>query len=264
MLSTIAVGNDVRLRFRLKAGGSTTSLVASSGNFVNGQWIHVAGTYDGSNIRVYVDGVEVGSVAKTGLIDSAPAVLFWIGGNPDSPTSRPWDGKIDDVRLYDGALSQGEIETLAVGPTSMFTKIYWGDNGTDKLQRANLDGSDVEDLITSGISPNGVAIASATGRLFWADEGCCCCVGSADLDGSNQSVVSPSGGRMTAVDEADDWLFWIAGGAVMRSHMDGSASSQVASVGSNLSGIALNADSNIVYWAAHGVGHQQNETVFRA
>ncbi len=113
MLSTIASGGGVKLRLRLKAGGTTTTLIASSGNLTDGVWTHVAATYDGSFMRVYVDGVEVGSVAKTGLMDSEPAVPFWIGGNPDSPTSRPWDGKIDDVRLYDGALSLAEIEALA-------------------------------------------------------------------------------------------------------------------------------------------------------
>lgn len=113
MLSTIDSGGGVKLRFRLKAGGTTTTLIASSGNLSNGNWYHVAATYDGSFMRLYVDGDEVGSIAKTGAIDSAPAVPFWIGGNPDSPTSRPWDGRIDEVRLYDGALSEGEIEVLA-------------------------------------------------------------------------------------------------------------------------------------------------------
>ncbi len=250
MLSTIAVGNDVRLRFRLKAGGSTTSLVASSGNFVNGQWIHVAGTYDGSNMRVYVDGVEVGSAAKTGVVGSNPAVPFWIGGNPDSPTSRPWDGKIDDVRLYDGALSPAEIQALAISSPNFVEKIYWADSG--KLQRASLNGANVEDLVISGISPNGVAVAPLAGRLFWADEGGGCCVGSADLDGTNQAVVDPSGGRMIAVDEEDDWLFWVFGGMIMRSHLDGTMPSSIATVGTNLTGIALDSSANVVYWADHG------------
>lgn len=112
MLSTINSGGGVKLRFRLKAGGTTTTLI-SSANLTNGQWIHVAGTYDGSNMRVYVNGVEVGIVAKTGAVNSGPAIPFWIGGNPPTANSRPWDGKIDDVRLYDGALSLSEIEALA-------------------------------------------------------------------------------------------------------------------------------------------------------
>ncbi len=113
MLSTIRSGSDIRLRFRLKANGSTSTLVANSGNLVNGQWTHVAATYDGTTMKVFVDGVAAGSKAKSGVIDTNPAVAMWVGGNPPSPTIRPWDGKIDEVRLYDGALTLPEIQVLA-------------------------------------------------------------------------------------------------------------------------------------------------------
>ena len=39
------------------------------------------------------------------------------------------------------------------------SKMYWTDFGTEKIQRANLDGSNVEDLVTTGLSdPNGIAL----------------------------------------------------------------------------------------------------------
>ncbi len=114
MVSTINVRRvGVLLRFRLKAGGSTETLIASAGTLSNSQWYHAAATYDGSNMRLYLDGVEVGSTAKTGAIDTNPAIPFWIGGNPDGPTSKPWDGKIDEVHLYNRVLTLGEIEDLA-------------------------------------------------------------------------------------------------------------------------------------------------------
>ena len=47
-------------------------------------------------------------------------------------------------------------------------KMYWTDAGTDKIQRANLDGSGVEDLITSGLrSPYGIALDLAAGKMYW-------------------------------------------------------------------------------------------------
>lgn len=112
MISTTSSGGS-KLRFRLKAGGSTQTLIASSGNIVTGQWMHVAATYDGANMRVFVDGAEVGSVAKTGTIATNPTVPFWIGNNPPTAISRPWDGKIDDVRLYNRALSPADIQELS-------------------------------------------------------------------------------------------------------------------------------------------------------
>ena len=51
-------------------------------------------------------------------------------------------------------------------------KMYWTDFGTDKIQRANLDGSNVEDLVTTGLSgPRGIALDLANGKMYWADAG---------------------------------------------------------------------------------------------
>ncbi len=113
MVSTVRSGGQVYLRFRIKAGGSTETLIASSGVLTNGVWAHIAATYDGSMMRVYVNGVLVGNRGKSGSIDVEPTVPMWIGGNPPSATSRPWDGKIDDVRLYDRALTDDQVALLA-------------------------------------------------------------------------------------------------------------------------------------------------------
>ena len=44
-------------------------------------------------------------------------------------------------------------------------KMYWVDTGTAKIQRASLDGSNVEDLVASGLSyPDGIALDVAAGR----------------------------------------------------------------------------------------------------
>ena len=48
--------------------------------------------------------------------------------------------------------------------------MYWTDLGTDKIQRANLDGSQVEDLVTTGlISPVGIALDPGAGKMYWTD-----------------------------------------------------------------------------------------------
>ncbi len=112
MLSTIKVGNETRLRFRLKTNGSTSTLIASSGNLRNGELFHVAAVYDGATMRLYKDGIEVGSMAKTGGIDSNNVVETWVGGNPNNATSRPWKGLIADVRIYQKALTVEEVSAI--------------------------------------------------------------------------------------------------------------------------------------------------------
>jgi len=113
MLSTIRGGSTTRLRFRLKTNGATTTLIASSGDLTPNQWIHAAAVYDGATMRLYKDGVEVGSTIKTGSLTINSNAAVWLGGNPPTPTSRPWDGSIDEVRVYDRALSAAEIQALA-------------------------------------------------------------------------------------------------------------------------------------------------------
>ncbi len=79
-------------------------------------------------------------------------------------------------------------------------KIYWTDLGSDKIQRANLNGSGVEDLVTTSIfEPVGIALDLPAGKMYWTDAS----PGDfylhrANLDGSNRELfvtglLSPSG-----------------------------------------------------------------------
>jgi len=74
------------------------------------EWHHVAGTYDGANINVYLDGSLDGTVATTSPIGVNAANVL-IGENPEA-AGRNWDGLIDDVRIYNRALSEAEIGEL--------------------------------------------------------------------------------------------------------------------------------------------------------
>ncbi|MEE9413318.1 MAG: LamG domain-containing protein, partial [Methylococcales bacterium] len=91
----------------------TSTLIADSGDLLAGEWIHVAAVYDGDTMRLYKDGVEVGSITKQGSITADSNSSVWIGDNPQSAGSRPWKGHIDDVRIYNYSLSDVEIRQLA-------------------------------------------------------------------------------------------------------------------------------------------------------
>jgi hypothetical protein len=112
MISTIKVGSETRLRFRLKAGGVTSTLVATSGNLVNDELFHVAAVYDGHTMRLYKNGIEIGSLAKTGAIETNNTTELWIGANPTVANARPWNGLISDVRVYQTALTALEVNAM--------------------------------------------------------------------------------------------------------------------------------------------------------
>jgi hypothetical protein len=80
-------------------------------------WSHVAGTYDGATLRLYVNGALVVSQAFTGPIFTSTGALR-IGGN--AIWGEYFTGRIDDLRIYNRALSLAEISTdmnTAVGGT---------------------------------------------------------------------------------------------------------------------------------------------------
>jgi hypothetical protein len=77
----------------------------------NGSWHHLAGTYDGTQGKLYVDGKLVGSVLHTGVIATSTYNVN-IGRNSQN-TDRLYYGLIDDVRIYHGALPKSEVLKLA-------------------------------------------------------------------------------------------------------------------------------------------------------
>jgi hypothetical protein len=72
-----------------------------------GTWHHLAGTWDGATIKVFLDGTEMGSAAFTDPV-SYSGTVFELG--------RSFNGSLDDVRLYSRALgASSEISDLAAG-----------------------------------------------------------------------------------------------------------------------------------------------------
>jgi glucose/arabinose dehydrogenase len=87
--------------------GATTAYVSGSTASPVGVWTHVALTYDGATLKLYVNGVLANSQARTGTIQSGTNPL-WIGGN--SPYGEYFQGLIDELRIYNRALTQAEIQ----------------------------------------------------------------------------------------------------------------------------------------------------------
>ena len=93
--------------------GSGEVEARSAASLPTNAWTHLAATYDGAVIRLYVNGALSGSATATGSMPASTGA-FRIGGNT------VWDeyfgGLIDDLRLYNRALSAAEIQTDMAAP----------------------------------------------------------------------------------------------------------------------------------------------------
>jgi hypothetical protein len=79
-----------------------------TGGLALNTWAHLAATYDGATMRLYVNGVQVASRAQTGAIETSTNPLQ-IGG--DSIYGQYFTGRIDEVRIYNRALSATQIQS---------------------------------------------------------------------------------------------------------------------------------------------------------
>lgn len=82
----------------------------SSGGTAFGQWNQIVITYDGSNIVIYLNGRLDSTIAQMGAFDVNNGPLY-IGNSPGSPTEF-LNGKIDDLALWDKALTDTEVRLI--------------------------------------------------------------------------------------------------------------------------------------------------------
>ena len=81
-----------------------------------GTWSHLAATYDGATLRLYVNGNVVASRPLTGALLTSTGALR-IGGN--SLWGEFFQGSIDEVRIYNRGLTQAEIQTDMATPLGL-------------------------------------------------------------------------------------------------------------------------------------------------
>ncbi len=117
MFSSSRQGGEKLLRFRLKTNDGQDTSEIKAGTFEVGEWIHGAIWWDGTDMKIYKNGEEVGAIAKGGTsVALDPAVQGAIGNQPIGAENRPFDGIIDDVRIYTKALTEAEFQDVMVGP----------------------------------------------------------------------------------------------------------------------------------------------------
>jgi hypothetical protein len=127
--------NGTRLTFGLRAGGTLQQLAVpiNATNYVDGNWHHIAATYDGLVTSLYRDGALIGSLSQTGAISFAGSAAA-IGASYNGSASEFFNGVIDEVRVWNIARSAAQIKLYmgqSLAGTETGLAAYWRfDEGT--------------------------------------------------------------------------------------------------------------------------------------
>ena len=103
-------------------------------------WQHIAITWDGSNIRFYHEGVDVGQEAQA-VIPTANTAELIIGGFNGNTGAGQFDGQLDEIRIWNIARTQQDIsnsmdfffvDPLAAGLVANYAMADWNWTNSDR------------------------------------------------------------------------------------------------------------------------------------
>lgn len=131
--------------------------------------------------------------------------------------------------------------------------MYWADITYNKIQRASLDGTGVEDLVIMSWPDNALSIALdvGAGKMYWTNNGGTNKIHRANLDGSNvETLLTSVPSAYIALDVAQGKMYWTNGGGhkIQRADLDGSNIEDVVTGLSSPIGLALDVPGGKIYW----------------
>lgn len=144
-------------------------------------WHHITATYDRANVRVFLDGVQVGSTTAKTLNTGTVGMFIGNDGTLD-PASYAFLGLVDDLRVYNRALSSSEVAALYAGSKSTGSGTY--------TLGTNLDVNGNFSLISGTLDTNGSNVTVARNAAIYGDF--IKQAGTFTLDGTSNQTISGS------------------------------------------------------------------------
>jgi hypothetical protein len=129
----LRAGGNGRLSFNL-GSGAWHEIISPVGSMTAGTVHHVAGTYDGATMRLFIDGNQVASSNTVFALADANVDLY-VGNSQSNPT-RVFNGVIDEVRIWNRTRTQQQIQSFM---NSELPQVYWAtpDSGLVSYWRFN-------------------------------------------------------------------------------------------------------------------------------
>ena len=217
---------------------------------------------NGTNIE---DLVTTGVLFPLGLaLDVSNGKMYWTDVHTNKIQRANLNGtNIEDLVTTGLESPLGIALDVSGGPTppkdltpttTTQSYIYWTDRLTDKIQRANLDGTNIEDLVTGLSDPEGIALDMSNGKMYWTDWSTDK-IQRANLDGTNIEDLVTTGLSAPidiALDVSGGKMYWTDVGTdkIQRANLDGSRVEDLVTTGlRGLRGIALDVSGGKMYWA---------------
>jgi glucose/arabinose dehydrogenase len=123
----------------------------------------ITGTFDGSKVRLYMDGLLVGESEFEGEYNADPGLPLRIGSAAYCSSCNRWSGIIDEIRMYDRTLGEDEIKQLFnLSDVSSGLIGQWKFEGDTKDVFQRNDGTTITMLTSMVFSPDG--------RLFFTEK----------------------------------------------------------------------------------------------
>jgi hypothetical protein len=194
--------NSNKLRFFCKyGGGSTLDYQADSGSFPTNTWTHIAATRDGSNLRMFINGTQVGTTSttlSTSSIDNA-ATNYYIGQTTDGASDL--SGYISNLRVVTGTavytsnFTPPTAPLTAIANTTLLTcqSNRFIDNSASPLTLTVNGNTSVQPF--SPFAPSAAYSASVNG-------------GSGYFDGTGDRLSAPNSSAFSLTTEDFTFDFW--------------------------------------------------------
>ena len=172
----LATGPSGGLAFQVNVGGTMMSSADAGTGLWNGQWHHVAGTYDGTAVRLYVDGVQVGAgTAATGSVQYGLSVTddLFVGSRNGAGFFK---GSIDELGIFNRALTAVEVARISQLGSSGKESFFGNAAGVTLTAGANNTtigaagaGNLISGNVGAGISAAAVSGLSIAGNYIGTD-----------------------------------------------------------------------------------------------
>ena len=263
-VGTGPVSNNCFVGNTAATGGGIFRFAAPALNAINNWWGAASGPSGA--------GPGTGDAVSTNVtfapfLTSPPSACS--AGPPPSRGPRIYWGDDGNLTIHrakpNGTNVQALVTTGLLAPQGIAldlpgNKMYF--TNADKVQRANLDGTGVQDLVTGQSDGFGIALDLSAGKMYWVDFAAKK-IQRANLDGSGIELLfstAKPGPLGIALDVASGKMYWTndATQKIQRANLDGTNVEDLVTTGlSQPQGIALDLKHGKMYWTNFGAGKIQ-------